>query len=132
MLATVHVRGRRTIIGSLALALAAFTIPTVTLAAEVDVLQHQCKRETEAWHVKKRGITSSCKRLEKLLRDKAYKDRGERPPKDEEEVLYIWNNDAEYWDTVPLPPKELFLWNEALGMPCRYTQTGEMVSCPLY
>ncbi|MCL2076541.1 MAG: hypothetical protein FWH15_08945 [Betaproteobacteria bacterium] len=89
MLAATHTH-RSAILVSLILTIVA--IPTAALAAEIDVLQRQCERETEAFERNKRGSTISCAQLDKLLRDKAYKDRGERPPKEDrgkEDVIYV-------------------------------------------
>ncbi|MCL2076540.1 MAG: hypothetical protein FWH15_08940 [Betaproteobacteria bacterium] len=136
MLTAIKAHGLCAILSSLVFLIVA--IPTAALAGEIDVLQRQCERETEAWERKKRDATTpSCRRLEKFLRDKAYKDRYERPPKDEEHI-FLWNKELgmsclykQSGEMVSCPyVPEIFLWNKELRIPCRHKQTGELISCP--
>ncbi|MDR2926142.1 MAG: hypothetical protein LBU76_09405 [Azoarcus sp.] len=92
-------------------AVTAFITPVAALAdyTEIDRLQARCEREKESLFIKKNG-TPSCKKVEKLLREKAYKDRGEKPPIDEEDEMY-------------------FMWNESVGRLCYYKKNGEIMSC---
>ncbi|MDR2874401.1 MAG: hypothetical protein LBV44_00520 [Methylobacillus sp.] len=93
---------RGLILGSFVFAVAAVFVPPAATAGgkisagEIETMRQRCEREKTSSPANQSRPQSWCAQLRKLVRNKAYQDRGEMPPLDDDDIAYTTWDGTQY------------------------------------